>query len=114
MDLFHSIGGAIACAIEKCIIDHISDSEKAAGRAPSPISALHFLEVSFLSPCKGSVDIDVETHSLYASSGSRRARGGGNGGAAGPQISLLPRGSIAVTVRQPKKHKPLVEAVVSF
>jgi hypothetical protein len=118
--MFGFLGGAISCAIEKCIIDHIADSEKAAGRANSPISALHFLEISFLSPCKGSVEIDVETHSLYASTNLRGAAltqdpaavPGGRPAVA--RSRMLPRGSIAVTVRQPKKHKPLAEAVVSF
>lgn len=101
-------------------MDHIRDSRSAAKDAlrpsPSLLPALHFLEVSFLSPCRGSLLVDVETHSLYAS-GKPPAAASSREGSAQQLLGvspLLPRGSISVTVRQPKKNKPLVEAVVSF
>ena len=87
-ELFKPLGGAMACLFDICINDALSgnssvlkDSSAKASKSDSSnkltahsTSCLHFLEVSYLSPCRGSTSIDIETHSLVGLPASKQQK----------------------------------------
>ena len=76
-NLHFTIGGAICCLLELCILSTLSGSHgkndaahshnephKLADEMRYLNEPLRYLEVSFLSPCKGALEVGIEHHEL--------------------------------------------------
>ena len=122
-----SIGGAICCLLELCVLDSFrqdpvfpphddisscsgnSGTEKKNSTIGHGGDTLKYLEVSFLSPCKGDLEVTVEHHTL-GDTPRNSAESNENG-------IRLPIGSVASKIyseKDKKKTRILVEASYSY
>ncbi len=127
----------MACLFDLCISDAltgntsvIKDSavNKASksvshSKAPAPsASCLHYLEVAYLSPCRGSTSVDIETHSLVGpssedDSASLASKSNESLTNSGLGARSLPKGCVNARIYSMKhgaKNKVAAEATMSF
>ena len=129
-------GGAICCLTELCLLDSLAtlpifppmadsgllpahsdicespkSKEDKVQKRSGVSGPLRYLEVSFLTPCKGSLEVGVEHHILgdndEARSGETHELG----------VADLPKGCLAAKIysmKDKKKRKVLVEASYSY
>jgi acyl-coenzyme A thioesterase PaaI-like protein len=129
-------GGALCCLLELCIIDSFLAAPTfppmaggeggAAERGASKhhahgLEPLRYLEVSFLSPCKGSLQVGIEHHSLglgeEPEASDKLETFGAAGAGAGAAGAVRPRGCLAgkvYSVTDRRKSRVMAEAAYSY